>query len=156
MPPMDGKPIRLLAACSGGGHWVQMMRLRPAFDGCDVAFLTVEPSLAAQVPGARIHIVGDANEQRKTALLLQALRVALVVLRERPHVVISTGASVGFFALRFARLIGARTIWVDSVANVERMSKSGRLAQPCADLWMTQWPHLASPEGPTFAGSVLG
>jgi hypothetical protein len=24
-----------------------------------------------------------------------------------------------------------------------------------ADLWLTQWPHLATPSGPVFAGAVL-
>ena len=51
--------------------------------------------------------------------------------------------------------MGARTIWLDSIANVEELSMSGSWIGRSADLWLTQWPHLARPEGPHYAGSVL-
>lgn len=147
---------RVLAVCSGGGHWIQLMRLRPAFAGADVRYLTVDARFIGDVGDARVHLVNDANEDRKVALLVQLVRVALVMIRERPDIVISTGASVGFFALRIGKLMGARTIWIDSIANVEQLSKSGRMAGKCADLWLTQWEHLARPDGPRCYGSVLG
>ena len=64
-------------------------------------------------------------------------------------------AACGYFALRFAKLMGARTIWLDSIANVEELSMTGRLVRPYADLWLTQWPELARPDGPYFQGAVL-
>ena len=57
--------------------------------------------------------------------------------------------------MRFGRLMGARTIWLDSIANVEELSMSGRRIGHYVDLWLTQWPHLAQPEGPHYMGSVL-
>lgn len=150
------RPSRILAVCSGGGHWIQLMRLRPALVGAEVRYLTVDGRFIGDVEGARVYLVNDANEDRKLALLVQLLRVLLVMLRVRPQVVISTGASVGYFALRIGKLMGARTIWIDSIANVEQLSKSGRLARGCADLWLTQWEHLAGADGPLCYGSVLG
>jgi hypothetical protein len=69
--------------------------------------------------------------------------------------VISTGALPGYFALRLAKLFGARTVWIDSIANAEELSMSGQKVRPYADLWLTQWAHLASAGGPEFRGSVL-
>jgi hypothetical protein len=62
---------------------------------------------------------------------------------------------VGFFALFFAKKMKIKTIWVDSLANVEQMSLSGSKVKPYADLWLTQWEHLATPTGPYFYGAVL-
>ena len=73
----------------------------------------------------------------------------------RPDVVISTGAAPGYFALRLGKLFGARTIWVDSIANAEEMSLSGRLAQRYADLWLTQWPEVAKRDGARYEGRLL-
>ena len=67
---------------------------------------------------------------------------------------ISTGAAPGYLAIRGARLLRARTAWIDSVANVEEVSLSGRLASEQADLCLTQWPHLAAGRV-TYQGSVL-
>ena len=75
--------------------------------------------------------------------------------RVRPDAVITTGAAPGYFALRLGRLFGARTIWIDSMANAEELSLSGQKARRHADLWLTQWEHLAKPDGPQFLGSVL-
>ena len=85
----------------------------------------------------------------------QFLGLAIIVLRTRPHAVITTGAAPGYFALRLGRLVGARTAWVDSIANAGELSLSGKRAGRHADLWLTQWPDLASPEGPDFRGAVL-
>jgi hypothetical protein len=79
----------------------------------------------------------------------------LVFFRERPDVVISTGAAPGYIAIRLGRLLGARTMWIDSIANVEEMSLSGSKALRCAGLCLTQWEHLARPDGPHYKGAVL-
>lgn len=83
------------------------------------------------------------------------VQVALKVLRFRPDVVVTTGAAPGFAALLFGKMIGAKTIWIDSIANSEEMSSSGKHAGRIADLWLTQWEHLVTPQGPQFMGSVL-
>ena len=42
-----------------------------------------------------------------------------------------------------------------SIANAEELSLSGAKAGSCADLWLTQWPHLAREGGPRYLGNVL-
>ena len=105
------------------------------------------------MPG--FHTVVEANRWQKWRLVKQLLGIAFILIRYRPDVVISTGAAPGYFALRLARLIGARTIWIDSMANAEELSLSGQRIGKHADLWLTQWEHLAKPEGPQYLGSVL-
>jgi UDP-N-acetylglucosamine:LPS N-acetylglucosamine transferase len=145
---------RILAVASSGGHWTQLLRLRPAFEGCDIAYLTTNQGHRAEVAPARFYTVKDANRWNKLALAQSALKVFWIILRERPDVVISTGAAPGYFALRFGKLLGARVLWIDSIANVEELSMSGRMASRHAHLCLTQWPHLAS--GPVrHEGAVL-
>lgn len=153
--PVPHAPRKILAVASGGGHWVQLLRLRPAFEGHDAAFVTVNPAYRSDVPDHRFYVVNDATRWNKAALVLQALRLLRILLAERPDVVVSTGAAPGYFAIRLARMLGKRTVWLDSIANVEHVSMSGEKAGPHADLWLTQWPHLARANGPRFEGAVL-
>jgi UDP-N-acetylglucosamine:LPS N-acetylglucosamine transferase len=151
---MDGERQRVLAVASSGGHWVQLCRLRPAFEGHDLAYLTTDAGHRPEVAPARFHTVNDANRWSKLALVRSALKILWVVVRERPDVVVSTGAAPGYIAIRLGKLLGARTVWIDSVANVEELSLSGRMASAQADLCLTQWPHLAG--GPVgYLGTVL-
>lgn len=152
---MNQNRPKVLAISSGGGHWVQMLRLRPAFDGTNLVFATVHPGYAADVVGSEFRLIHDANRDQKLALVRSAWSILFLLLIERPDVVISTGAAPGYFAIRFGKLLRMKTIWVDSVANVEELSMSGRKAGGCADLWLTQWSHLAADMGPKYFGSVL-
>ncbi|MFH1998802.1 MAG: UDP-N-acetylglucosamine--LPS N-acetylglucosamine transferase [Planctomycetota bacterium] len=146
---------RILAVASGGGHWVQLRRLAPAFDDHDVAYLTTEPSYRSEVAPARFYTVKDASRWNKFGLLRQAFQILWILLRLRPETIITTGAAPGFFAVRMGKWLGARCVWLDSIANAEKLSLSGERAGPVADLWLTQWEHLASQDGPKCRGSVL-
>ena len=150
----ETKP-KVLAISSGGGHWVQLLRLRPAFEDCEMVFATVREGYRADVGDADFRLISDANRWNKLALLRCALGILLLIVREKPDVVISTGAAPGYFGVRFGKWLGARVIWVDSVANAEELSMSGQKAGKFADLWLTQWQHLAKADGPEWMGSVL-
>jgi len=111
--------------------------------------------LRMYVPGECFRSISDATRWNKVKLMLVAGQVLWRILYERPDVVISTGAAPGYFALRFGKLIGARTVWLDSIANVEELSKAGQMAGRYADMWLTQWPHLARVGGPEYFGAVI-
>lgn len=145
----------VLAIASGGGHWQQLMRLRPAFEGQRTSFITTHPAYAADVPGHELSVVTDANKDHPLKMIRLALELLYRVLKTRPDVIISTGAAPGVVGIFFGRLIGARTIWIDSIANAERLSLSGRIALHVAHTAMTQWPHLAKASGPEYHGSIL-
>jgi len=146
---------RVLAVASGGGHWQQLMLMRPAFERQDVLFLTTLPGLPEQFGASPARIIPDCNRNEPLAVLRCVAALGTALARHRPHVVISTGALPGVLALALARSTGARTIWVDSVANAEEMSMSGKLARRFAHLWMSQWDHVAREVGAEYAGAVL-
>ena len=148
--------MKVLAASSGGGHWVELLRVMPAFAGQELHYVTVRKDYRKDInTDAGYHTVTDATQWNPLRAAVLALQMLVLVMRLRPDVVVSTGAAPGYFAVRFGKLIGARTIWIDSLANVDQLSKAGRMAGPHADLWLTQWPELAGDDGPDYAGQVL-
>ena len=152
---MQAKRCDVLAVASGGGHWVQLMRLRSALDGTDVAYASSRPAKPKEISDCRYFVIREANRDTPLQALVAMLRVVEIVIRTRPRVIVTTGAAPGAFALLSGKLAGARTAWVDSIANVERVSLSGRLVRPFCDLWLTQWEHLAGPCGTEYRGRVI-
>lgn len=145
----------VLAISSGGGHWEQLKRLREAWQSYPVVYASVNPESGDEVAPARFFIVPHANRRMKLALIRCCFSVAVIVLRTRPAVVVSTGAAPGYFGIAIGKIIGARTLWLDSIANVDRLSLAGRMVRPFADEWLTQWEHLSRPGGPDYHGSIL-
>jgi UDP-N-acetylglucosamine:LPS N-acetylglucosamine transferase len=146
---------RIMLVSSSGGHWVQLNRLLPALQGCETIFVTTEENYRTTVGDNKFFLVPDASRWNKLKVLWLAISVLKHVLRVRPDVVISTGAAPGYFAILFGKKLGAKTIWLDSIANVDELSMSGRAVGKYADLWLTQWEHLATEGGPDFIGAVL-
>ncbi len=145
---------RVLAVASGGGHWVQLLRLQPAFAGTEVRWMTTKAGYSKDVD-TPLFVVQDANLTKRWAMFKMFLQVGWVVLRLRPDVIVTTGAAPGLAALAWGRVVRAKTVWIDSIANAEELSGSGAKAKHLADVWLTQWEHLARPGGPGYWGGVL-
>ena len=58
---LEKEQKRVLAIASGGGHWQQLMRLRPAFEKQSPTYVTTNPAYASDVPGSDLFVVTDAN-----------------------------------------------------------------------------------------------
>jgi len=144
-----------MLVASSGGHWVQLNRLNAAFDDMEKIYVTTEERYRPTVGNNRFLLIPDASRWNKLRLLWLMVVILKHTMVIHPDVVVSTGAAPGLLALICGKMVGAQTIWVDSIANVDRLSLSGRLAGKFADLWLTQWEHLAHPGGPYYKGAVL-
>ncbi len=145
----------ILAVASGGGHWIQLSRCLGALESEWLVAVTSSTRTSVEVACRAHHVVCEASRWDKWGLIKQAWAVRKLVKRYRPGLVVSTGAAPGYWAMRFGKRAGARTVWLDSIANAGELSMSGRRAGKYADAWLTQWPHLAKPGGPEYAGAVV-
>jgi UDP-N-acetylglucosamine:LPS N-acetylglucosamine transferase len=134
---------------------MQLLKLQPLFSSFDVSFVSTSSTIGKDLQLPNYHHIPDANLNKKLMLGYAAFITLLILVRVRPDIVITTGAAPGFIALVLGKLLGAKTIWIDSIANAEELSLSGQKARRFADIWLTQWPDLAREDGPFYIGSVI-
>lgn len=132
-----------------------MLRLRDAFANYDTVYVSMFDNYADAVPGARFYTIPDASRFDKASFLKVWARAIRIMVRERPRAVVTTGSAPMLSFIILGRMMGARTLWVDSIANAERLSSSGRLARKLAHRTVSQWPEVAAREGVECWGSVL-
>lgn len=149
-----GNP-KVMAVASGGGHWEQLMLIASAFDNCTVTYVTTGAGFAERDGIKNAVLLPDANRSSPMTALRTLVASWHLVRKMRPDLVISTGALPGLCCLFIGRLYGARTMWIDSLANFEKLSMSGKWAQRIADVCLTQWEHQARPGGPEYSGTLL-
>lgn len=145
---------RLLAVASGGGHWEQMLLVRDGFSDFEVVYASTIAGIGRQA-GISSHVLGDFNRNHPLLLLRSFWNALQLVRAVRPAVAVSTGAAPGLVVLLVARILGVRTVWLDSVANAEQLSLSGKIARLFVDLHVAQWEHLADGRRTKFLGRVL-
>ena len=160
MPAPDASPTstsgtRVLAIASAGNCWVELNRLTRAFEDATIHFATPAANPAHKSPARNLWTVTDLSLYSIWKLPICLLQIIILFLRIRPGWVISTGGAPGALAIMVGRLTGARTIWVESLANSQEISLSGRMAGLFARIWLTQWPHLTRPDGPGYGGKLL-
>ena len=147
---------KIMAVASEGGHWIQLMRLRPAFEGAEVVYVSTNVGLAKAFSLQNFRTLPDANLTRKSKLIWLLLKAMILILRERPSHVVTTGAAPGFAVLVCGRLLGAKTVWIDSIANADELSSAGMIAGRFSNHWLTQWEHLTEKyPGLEFRGRVI-
>jgi UDP-N-acetylglucosamine:LPS N-acetylglucosamine transferase len=149
--------IRICLAASAGGHLTQLMTLSESWKGEDTFFVTTADFVKDNIKGfGRVYIVGECNRQHPVRVLRVFIRCIGIIFKERPEVVISTGAAAGCMICFIAKILGAKIVWIDSITNVEKISLSGRMVKFISDLFLVQWPELAGKyKGVEYAGAVI-
>ena len=138
-----GERASVLLVCSTGGHLLQLVALREAWEGHTHVWVTFDKSDARSLlAGERVvHAYGPTN--RNIPNLLRNLRLAWrVVRRVRPRTIVTTGAGVAVPFAWIGRLLGARVVYVESFTRIEGPSLSCRMIAPVASRIYAQWPEL--------------
>lgn len=65
-----------------------------------------------------------------------------ILLKEKPRIIISTGALVTFPVCLVGKLMGLRIIYIESFARVDTPSLTGKFMYRIADLFIVQWDDL--------------
>ena len=146
---------RLLALASAGGHWSQLMLMRPAFADAEVFYASTMKGAGDLYALERYRAVPDCNRNERVKIVACAAAILWLMIRVRPHVVVTTGALPGLIALAIGKFFGAKTVWIDSVANSFELSMAGASAHKYAAVWLSQWPEVAETTGAGYQGSVL-
>jgi UDP-N-acetylglucosamine:LPS N-acetylglucosamine transferase len=150
-------PVRICLVASAGGHLSQLLKIVQAVDGYEAFVVTTSEAVRENLTRfGRVHVVHECNRQHG----LQVVRVFLacwrILRRERPDVVLSTGAAPGCVCCFLGKLMGAKIVWVDSITNVDRLSLSGWLVRHIADLFIVQWAELAQKyHGTEYVGTIV-
>ncbi len=151
------EPRRTCLAFSPGGHWAELERALAGISFADVFHVTFDDGRAppagddGRTPPAgprRYHLCHPRRAVWRT--VLNAWQSLVVLCRERPALLISTGADVAVPILLLAKLFGATVVFIETAGSAEP-TLAGRLVYPVADLFIVQWPERLA----QFPGAVL-
>lgn len=142
--------LRLVVGASSGGHVNELLVLLKAAKGLwpvePFAYVTtMEISAKAFTDqGKPVIVLGEADRTKWLGIVKVGASAWHAARQLRPEVVVTTGSAPLALFCFFSYLRGARVVWIDSVAQVDRMSLSGRLIKPFASLCLVQWPNLVA------------
>ena len=135
--------FKICVACSPGGHMVQAKQLSPVYEKYDHFYFTFSGEVAQALrKTGRVRIIPNIVRYNPFSWLIGVVLSAYIAIAERPDVVITTGAGVVVFFCVFAKLLGTKLIFVESMAKVDEPTLTAKLLYPFSDLFLVQWPGL--------------
>ncbi len=149
--------LRICLVASAGGHLTQLLKVANSWQGHETVCITTAKMVQDRLSEiGKIYVVGECNRQHPLRVMKVLLRCSSIIFREKPDVLISTGAAVGCISCFLGKLLGAKLIWIDSITNVEKLSLSGRIIRYIVDLLLVQWPELVEKHKNTeYAGTIV-
>ncbi|BAU13983.1 oligosaccharide biosynthesis protein Alg14 like protein [Leptolyngbya sp. NIES-3755] len=135
--------MKVLLVCSSGGHFKALYQLRPYWGVHDRQWVTFQTSVTeTQLEGENVDWAWSPTN-RNIPNLLRNLGLAWKILRrDRPDLVISTGAGVAVPFLLLAKLFGSQTIFIESITRVNDLSLSAKLSLPFLNVLYVHWAEL--------------
>jgi len=122
---------------------VQAKRLAPVYSKYEHFYFTFKGGVANELRrNTRTHAIPNIVRHNPLSWIIGAVMSGYIALIERPDVIISTGAGIVVFFCVFAKLLGAKLIFIESMARIERPTLTARMLYPFADLFFVQWPGL--------------
>lgn len=130
---------------SSGGHVQEISWLFGLCDEYDSFLMTEHSDFQKRYHVERTYYFNKIDRMEKHFFLhfLQLIVGSVKIMRkEKPDIIISTGALVSVPMLYIGKLLGKKIIFMESMARVEGKSLTGRLVYPIADLFLVQWESM--------------
>lgn len=132
---------QLCVVCSAGGHLAEALAAIRETD-VDRYFITKQDEhIKNRLDGQRVFYVEDPHTSI-LGYMKNAIQSLSIFVRERPRIILTTGAGIALPTCLYGWLYGSKIIFVESGARVTTMSKTGKLLYHLADMSYVQWPSL--------------
>ncbi len=136
-----GPALRVGIVSSCGGHLTEVRALRPAYAGYPHFYVLNDRALLPPDMVGRTYFI--THSERDWRFLVNLVEAYRILRRERPHVLLSTGAGpIVPFALVGKLLFGTKVVFVETLARLEAPSLTGRLMYRLADHFFYPWSAL--------------
>lgn len=131
--------IDMLVVCAPGGHLTTARKLLKGFNG--VFKYVVHSPQSLEIDG--VEVISVTQSDRDLRFFVQLYEALIIIAKERPKVILSTGAGIAISFFIIGRLFGSKLVFVESQSRVHSLSLSGKMASRLTDRFYVRYPALS-------------
>lgn len=139
------KPLKICFAASSGGHYEQLMMLKPLMEKYDSFVITEKTLYESEVKGENTYYLKQVNRKEKTfvfRMIANAFKSLKIYIKEKPDVIICTGVLAMIPMCLLMKLFRKKLIYIESFAKVTSPTETGKLLYKYADQFYVQWESM--------------
>lgn len=148
--------MKMCIAASAGGHLTEGLQLSEVWKGKKHFFISDKRINAISLSKKeKVYFIIPAR-RNYFKFIISFLQSLYIILKERPTVIISTGAEIGFPALLIGHYLGIKTIYIETLARINSPSLCGKLIYGKCSNFYIQWEEQKKffPKA-KYVGSIL-
>ena len=128
---------------SSGGHLTHLYMLKPFWSGKKRFWCTFDKEDARSVlEGEKIYPVYYPSNRSLKALLINTYRAFRILKKEKPDLIISTGAAPAIPFFWIGKFMGAKTIYIEVFDRINRPTIAGKVCYPVTDRFIVEWEEM--------------
>lgn len=140
---------------SSGGHLTHLYMLKPFWKDKEHFWVTFDKEDARSIlEGEKMYPCYYPTNRNLYNLVRNTVLAFKIIKKERPDIIISSGAAVAVPFFYIGKLFGAKTIYVEVFDRVDAPTLTGKLVYPITDLFIVQWESMKKiyPKAKNFGG----
>lgn len=128
---------------SSGGHLTHLYMLKPFWHDKERFWATFDKEDARSLlAGEKIYPVYYPSNRSLKALFINTFRAIKILCKERPDLIISSGAAPAIPFFWIGKLMGAKTIYIEVFDRIDKPTIAGKLCYPVTDRFIVQWEEM--------------
>jgi len=140
---------KVLFISSAGGHLSEMLELKELFSKYDYYIITEKTkstdSLKEKYSNKVNYLIYGTKDHMLTypfKLIANCFKSLYYYIKIKPEFIITTGAHTAGPMCCLGKIFGSKIIYIESFANIETKTITGRLIYKIADLFIVQWKSM--------------
>ena len=135
--------MKIALVGSSGGHLTHMYLLKKFWENEDRFWVTFDKTDAKSILKEERFYPCYYPTNRNVKNTIKNTILAFKILRkEKPDLIISSGAAVAVPFFWLGRLFGAKTVYIEIFDRIDKPTLTGKLVYPVTDKFIVQWEEL--------------
>ncbi|MGO6594475.1 PssD/Cps14F family polysaccharide biosynthesis glycosyltransferase [Streptococcus pneumoniae] len=128
---------------SSGGHLTHLYLLKPFWKDRERFWVTFDKEDARSILENEIFYPCYYPTNRNIKNLIKNTILAFKILRkERPDIIVSSGAAVAVPFFYLGKIFGAKTVYIEVFDRIDAPTMTGKLVYPVTDRFIVQWEEM--------------
>ena len=142
---MTNSNLKIIFAASSGGHFEQLLMLKPLMEKYESVLVTEKTGYGAGKLDVKTYYVKQINRKELLFILkfiVNSFKSLGIIIKEKPDVMITTGVLATIPLALLMKLFKKKLIYIESFAKVTSKTLSGKLLYKYADRFYVQWEEM--------------
>ncbi|WP_207387979.1 PssD/Cps14F family polysaccharide biosynthesis glycosyltransferase [Enterococcus faecium] len=135
--------MKICLVGSSGGHLTHLYLLKNFWEKEEIFWVTFDKEDSrSMLKDERFFPCYYPTNRNIINLIRNSFLAIRILLKEKPDLIISSGAAVAVPFFYLGKLIGAKTIYIEVFDRIDAPTLTGKLVYPVTDKFIVQWDEM--------------